>query len=450
MKMRCIAALLLAMIGVCHAQRAQSARYKLIYSPPSLSVPEADPIMFFEVSPGIFCVVGARETNTFGYSIFTVTSTGTVKLIYSFPVSTDAFTLVQGFNGLLYGPGFAALSNYNFYFSLSPSGANLQEFSFPGQWGSAGQTIATPGGLFDIVAALSSRGTQRTFGFASVSNTGAITVLHQFSGTDGAPTGANLAIASDDNLYGVGNDQWGGVSPGFIFRFTPSGDYSRLLNFPSFPTNGSLPLIAASDGNLYGTFGAGGPSNSGLLYRATLAGRLQTVAAFPADMALPETLMEAADGNIYGSTNTNAIFRYDLTSHKFTNAYQLAINGSQARCPCPLVQGMDGKLYGVSSFGGPYPGVGTVFSLDLGLPRPKPTVSALYPKTGRVGTRVLLWGGYLLAASSVTFNGVLATELTVTSGQSVWVTVPPAATTGPVTIKTPNGSFTTTSDFTVQ
>jgi uncharacterized repeat protein (TIGR03803 family) len=236
---------------------------------------------------------------------------------------------------------------------------------------------------------------------------------------------------------------------------TPKGEYSQLLAFPQFPAQRLIPLISASDGNLYGLFGAGGPSNSGILYQATLSGKLTTLASFPPDMRLPQTLVEGSDGNIYGSTNNSinypsAIFRYDMNTHALTTAYRFADQGTQGFCYCELTQGMDGKLYGVTGNGGPWPGNGAVFSIDLGLPHPKPTVTALYPAAGAVGQSVMLWGKYLLAATSVTFNGVAATNVHVTSGQSAWATVPAGATSGPVTITTPNGSFTTTQSFTVQ
>ena len=62
----------------------------------------------------------------------------------------------------------------------------------------------------------------------------------------------------------------------------------------------------------------------------------------------------------------------------------------------------------------------------------------------------LLWHSLPLGATSVTFNGTPAAQVVVTSIQSVLVAVPPGATTGPVTITTANGSFTTTQDFTVE
>ncbi len=446
------ASVLLASSCAAQTTKTQAPVYTMLYTPPSLTVPESDPISILEAWPGLFYVVGARETTDFGYSIFSVTSTGAVNPAFSFPISTSILSLVQATNGWLFGAGFAQPAKSEYYFSLGTALDNLQEYPFPGAWGPFGETVVSPPAeFFDLVGAFNSHGTSEVYGFARISEQGKITILHQFSGTEGAPTGANLVYGPDGNFYTVGNQQRGGISPGFIIRMTPQGEYSQLLSFPAFPSHGlATPLVSASDGNLYGTFGGGGVNNTGELFQATLSGKLQ-ITSFPAQgPSQPLTLMEAADGNLYGSTNYNTIFRYNLKTRALTTAYQMALNGAQGRCPCPLIHGMDGKLYGVASFGGPYPGQGTVFSLDLGLPRPKPAVSALYPTSGASGTRVLLWGKCLLAATSVTFNGVPATTLTVTSGQSVWVTVPSGATTGPITITTPNGSFTTAANFTVQ
>jgi uncharacterized repeat protein (TIGR03803 family) len=403
-----------------------------------------------EVEPGLFYGLSSRGTDKFGASIFTVTSTGTFKLIYSFQPSVQSYTLGQGSDGLLYGAGFASHDSHNFYYSLQASGENVRQYAFPGQWGSGWQTIvAPPGNLYDIVAANPPQGS-RVFGLARIGEDGEITILHEFSGSDGAPTGANIVLGPDGNIYGIGNQQLTGVSPGFIFRLTPDGAYHRLLSFTSFPYGGQLPLIAATDGNLYGLFGAGGAHNTGELYRITSSGQFGTVASFPANgMVQPQTLMQASDGNIYGTTTNTYIFRYSLATRKLTMVYQLSPSGAQGLCPCGLIQGMDGKLYGVAPFGGNYPGIGTVFSLDIGLPRPTPVISQMYPASGAAGQKVLFWGKYLLGATSVTFNGVPATGVSVTSGQSVRASVPAGATTGPVTIRTANGSFTTKSVFRV-
>jgi hypothetical protein len=67
-----------------------------------------------------------------------------------------------------------------------------------------------------------------------------------------------------------------------------------------------------------------------------------------------------------------------------------------------------------------------------------------------VGQRVLIWGANLLCTTGVSFKGAAATTFTVASGQGVWANVPNGAATGPVTVTTPNGSFTSKESFTVQ
>jgi hypothetical protein len=358
--------------------------------------------------------------------------------------------MVQDTNGRLYVPALLNPIGGAAYESIDLAGA-AQQYLFPGLWNSGWRTTVAPRGeMYDIIG--ETQNSVNTWAFAQISESGKITFLHQFTAAEGVPNGsANMLLGPDGNFYSIANQPQQESNPFFIFRVTPSGAYSRLLTFPAFSGNGQLPLVAASDGNLYGSFSAGGTNNTGEIYQATLSGQLQFVANFPAKgMSDPWTLMQAADGNLYGTTNYNQIFRYDITTHELTMVYQLDPGGAQGKCACILIEGMDGILYGLAPYGGPYPGYGNVFSLNIGLPKPKPAVSGLYPASGPVGQLVALWGNYLLGATSVTFNGAPAASVTVTSIQSVMATVPPGATSGPVTITTANGSFTTTSDFTVQ
>jgi hypothetical protein len=444
-----LSAILLLLGSAAALAPGQTPVYKLLWSPGSLGAPGGQPVTILEAAPGLFYVLGTLDQSTFGASVFSITNAGTFKLLYSQPPYFTSIAIVQATNGHLYNPGFDGNTQQNFYFSTNAAGSDLVEYPFPDNLGSGWQTSVAPGKMYDIVGSSTQEGVT-TYDFAQISETGQITVLHQFSGSDGTPTGANLALGPDGNFYGIGNQQPGGISPGFIFRFTPKGEYSQLLAFPEFPEKGFHSIIFASDGNLYGLFGNGGPSNSGTLYQATLSGQLHVLAYFPSTMATPQTLVQASDGSIYGSTNSSAIFRYDMTTHALTNAYQFVQGGTEGLCYCQLIQGMDGKIYGVTGNGGPYPGNGAVFSLDFGLPPPQPVVTALYPATAAVGKEVMLWGKYLLGASSVTFNGVPAITIHRTSAQSVTATVPAGATTGPVTITTQNGSFTTTQVFTVE
>jgi hypothetical protein len=134
-------------------------------------------------------------------------------------------TFVEDTNGVIYGPGYLPPSKYYFYFSSPLSGQKVQEYSFPGTWGSAWQTLVVPPNkLYDIVGFPS--GNSTVYGLGQIAETGRITILHQFSSSDGFPIGSNIALGADGNIYGVGA-QTPQSAPSFIFRFTPSGAYSR-------------------------------------------------------------------------------------------------------------------------------------------------------------------------------------------------------------------------------
>jgi hypothetical protein len=401
----------------------------------------------------LFYVLSSFTGGTTGSSIFSLTRAGTFSLIYSFPQNTSMDRFAQATNGELYGSTLNPTGSPpypRFYFSVDASGKDLQEYPFPGNWAPGARTItAPPNELYDIFGVVYN---PSAYAFVHISESGQITILHQFTTAEGVPNASILTLGPDGNLYGVGSQSPNGISQMFIYRFTPSGTYSRLINFPSVPNPiiYPFPLVAASDGTLYGSFAAGGTNNTGEIYQVTLSGQYQIVASLPKNIASPRTLMQAADGNLYGTTGYNQIFRYEPATHAIKLVYQMDKFGAQGNCGCTLIEGMAGKLYGSAPNGGNYPGTGAVFSLDIGLPKPPPSVTGLYPSSGAVGQKVVLWGNYLLGATAVSFNGTPATTFKSTSAQSVAVTVPTGATTGPVTITTANGSFTTTQNFTVQ
>jgi hypothetical protein len=117
-------------------------------------------------------------------------------------------------------------------------------------------------------------------------------------------------------------------------------------------------------------------------------------------------------------------------------------------CQCSLIQGSDGIIYGTAGQGGPT-AKGSVFALDLGLPKPAPQALVFSPTAGKVGSKVRIWG-YNLLKASVTFNGVAATTVKNSGPNYVYATVPTGATSGPITVTTPGGPSTTMATFTVE
>jgi uncharacterized repeat protein (TIGR03803 family) len=145
------------------------------------------------------------------------------------------------------------------------------------------------------------------------------TTLHSFEGTDGARPFAALVQATDGNFYGTSNS--GGVEQrGTIFKISPSGALTKLYDFCTKAkcADGSRPgpLVQASDGDLYGTTPVGPlqapcpfANGCGTVFKITLSGRFTTLHSFCSagppcvDGQTPAAgLLQAADGDLYGTT----------------------------------------------------------------------------------------------------------------------------------------------------
>jgi subtilisin family serine protease len=77
-----------------------------------------------------------------------------------------------------------------------------------------------------------------------------------------------------------------------------------------------------------------------------------------------------------------------------------------------------------------------------------PSISGFTPATGDVGTEVTLNGRGFVGTVLVRFNGRIAVEVTRISSHQLKVKVPSGATTGRITVSTPNGTATSATDFT--
>ncbi|MFL5766863.1 MAG: sulfatase-like hydrolase/transferase [Actinomycetota bacterium] len=80
---------------------------------------------------------------------------------------------------------------------------------------------------------------------------------------------------------------------------------------------------------------------------------------------------------------------------------------------------------------------------------PSPVIQSLSPSQAPVGAPIVLSGTGFTGATSVRFNGVVAT-FTVNSDTQISTSVPSTASSGPVDVTTPGGTATSASAFTVQ
>ncbi|SPE34311.1 exported hypothetical protein [Acidobacteriia bacterium SbA2] len=136
------------------------------------------------------------------------------------------------------------------------------------------------------------------------------TTLHSFDYTDGL-TPSGLIEATDGNFYGT-TTYGGAYTWGTVFKITPGGTLTTLYNFCAQTgcPDGLWPnaLMQATDGNFYGTTLDTGGYDAGTVFQIRPDGTLTTLYSFCAqtnctDGGYPHAgLMQATDGNFYGTT----------------------------------------------------------------------------------------------------------------------------------------------------
>jgi uncharacterized repeat protein (TIGR03803 family) len=198
----------------------------------------------------------------------------------------------------------------------------------------------------------------------------------------GAEPFGGLIQATNGNFYGT--TATGGVpASGTIFKITPAGTLTTLYTFcSSYPcTDGAYPygtLIQAADGNFYGTTYSGGTSTNcsgfgcGTVFKINPSGSLTTLHNFTlTDGASPYAgLIEAVGGDFYGTTYSGgangqgSVFKITRLG-TLTTVYSFCALANCADGQGPtagLSQGIDGNFYGTTVFGGAS-GDGTVFKI---------------------------------------------------------------------------------------
>jgi len=194
--------------------------------------------------------------------------------------------------------------------------------------------------------------------------------LHAFRGPDGEFPLASLIRDSAGNLYGSttaggpGGDQGNGV----VFKLDRAHNVTLLHVFTgSDGANPQAALLRDAAGNLYGTTAYGGPNGAGTVYRIDASG-IETVLYNVGGTPLG-SLVRDKNGNLYGTTShggvgsgTGTVFKLDTTG-TLTTLYTFT-GGADGETPTgSVVRDAAGNLYGTCEVGGSA-GFGTVYKLD--------------------------------------------------------------------------------------
>jgi uncharacterized repeat protein (TIGR03803 family) len=196
------------------------------------------------------------------------------------------------------------------------------------------------------------------------------TVLHTFTGPDGATPEAGLIADPAGNLYGT--TSFGGESNnGTVFKLSDNG-LTGLCSFAAGPNRGQpqAGLMRDPAGSLYGTakFGNAG---GGTVFKLDAAGAYTVLHDFPgkgADGRFPLAgLIRDSAGNLYGTTaaggvsSDGTVFKLDKTGETVLYSFTGGADGRHPRAG--VIQDSAGNLYGTTVLGG-RAGVGEVFKLD--------------------------------------------------------------------------------------
>jgi uncharacterized repeat protein (TIGR03803 family) len=413
-------------------------------------------------------------------SVFKITPGGKLTTIYSFcaqPSCADGANpetgLVLAPNGKFYGTtSSGGLDLGGTIFEITPGGTLTTLFTFcnasgcqNGAFPEAGLLLASNGNFYGTTTGGGDGGGT----IFEITPAGKFTLLHTFNGDGVSPRNGTLVQGANGNLYGT--TTYGGANCvdnggcGTIFEITLGGKFTSLYSFCAQTgcPDGSNPLaglVLASDGNFYGTTNLGGNSGIGTVFQMTPAGQLTTLYTFVCtdqngcpDGDGPEGLIQASDGNLYGTTAAGGgldgggtIFQITTAGTLTTLYYFCSVGGGNCldgNGPLGgLLQDTSGVLYG-TTYGGGSSADGTLFSLADGLSAFVRTV----PTAGKVGAKVTILGTNLSGTTAVSFNGTAATFMA--KNTEISATVPAGATTGVVTVTTPSGTLSTNSAFKV-
>jgi uncharacterized repeat protein (TIGR03803 family) len=399
--------------------------------------------------------------NTKG-TIFKITPSGTLTTLHSFDGTDGAYPyagLIQAADGNFYGTTEqGGASNDGTIFKFTPGGTLTTLHSFNGTDGLypyAGLVRGANGNFYGTTYYGGANGYGTVF---KITPNGTLTTLHSFNNEmDGEYPYGSLVQATNGKFYGT--TSYGGASGyGTLFKITPSGTLTTLYNF-CVQTNcadGANPyggLVQATNGTLYGTTVYGGAHSNGAVFKVTTSGTLTILYSFCTqtnctDGANPYAgLGQATNGNFYGTTgaggtnNNGTVFK--ITSNGTLTTMHTFIGTDGSFPYTGLVQDTNGTFYGTTLQGG-VSSEGTVFSLSVGL---GPFVKT-NPTSGMVGAAVTILGTSLTGSTSVAFNGAAAT-FAVVSASEITTTVPTGATTGTVQVVTPGGTLKSNVSFTV-
>jgi uncharacterized repeat protein (TIGR03803 family) len=376
--------LLLTMVSLAHAQGSNPTISQLFAfscnadftSCPYGIEPTLSPIQLADGNLyGVTWWAGQNNPNA-GGTVWKITTAGKASVVHTFePDLKDKFPrgenpvvgFVQGSDHNLYGvTEQGGTTNQGVLYKLLPTGKFqiLHDFCTGKCTNSQGPIILGSDGNFYGVQV----GGEVIFRFTPL---GAYSVVHTLN-PDTEGRASVMIRGQDGNFYGTGAIGSACQEHGIVFKLTPSGTFTTLATFGDLEL-ASDTLVQASNGNFYG-------SVAGTIFQMTPSGTVSTIYTLKGEDGLTVVqIQQASDGNLWVLTGDGGpqparpgeVFAVTLQGSEVASAaFTCATNGCS---PAGMIQGTDGSFYGVAEQGGSAAGqspLGTLFKIDAGLAPP--------------------------------------------------------------------------------
>ena len=235
------------------------------------------------------------------------------------------------------------------------------------------------------------------------------TVLHSFSGADGADPYYGAPVIDGNTIYGTA-DHGGSKGNGVVFALNRDGTgYHTLYDFAGYPASGANPnsSVILRGNSLYGMTFYGGSGGQGTVYALHTDGtgytNLVSFAGTTTSGAKPFGWLTAGGDTLYGMTyrgggnDIGTIFSVGVNGTGFSNLYSFA--GAPASGSKPINGTLTlagGVLYGLTAHGGSGGDNGVLFRIN-----PDGTgYTTLYSFTGGAESGAVPYGSLTLAGTA--------------------------------------------------
>jgi uncharacterized repeat protein (TIGR03803 family) len=388
----------MAFVTLAPASPVQAGQFKTLLHFDGANGEFPNAPLVLDKAGNLYGTTGTGGTEDYGV-VFKIGPNDKEKVLLNFNVTQGAFPkegLTLDKNGNLYGTALEGTGGSGVVYELEPSGKEDVLYAFQGG-NNEGPKVPYSGVLRDNAGNI--YGTTETGGqynrgtVYKLATDGTLTVLYAFTGlADGNEPLGGLIMDKAGNIFGTtayggdANCKMDGPGCGVVFKLDPSGTETVLHTFTgsdgAWPPGGG-PLLRDSKGNMYGVTSGGGDLKCGYPHLGCgVIFKLDTNANFSVlytfvgnhtngkDGTTPCVPLAMDDaGNIFGATASGGsagwgtIFELDPTN-KLTVLHSLNGNSDGANPFAGLIRDKAGNLFGTAyqAFGNyHHDRVGTVF-----------------------------------------------------------------------------------------